>query len=81
MHPGSFGGSDEDVGARCKAASAFVAISLTAEIVAELKTRVEVIFAWRVSSYAQARELEQWGVDGVIVDSLDLARELLDREG
>jgi glycerophosphoryl diester phosphodiesterase len=53
---------------------------LTAEVVTELKARADVVFAWRVSSYAQARELERWGVDGVIVDSLDLARELLDRE-
>ena len=53
---------------------------LTAEVVTELKARADVVFAWRVSSYAHARELELWGVDGVIVDSLDLARELLDRE-
>jgi len=45
-----------------------------------LKARADVVFAWRVSSYAHARELERWGVDGVIVDSLDLARELLDRQ-
>jgi glycerophosphoryl diester phosphodiesterase len=54
---------------------------LTAEVVAELKTRAEVVFAWRVTTYAHARLLERWGVDGVIVDSLDLARELLDRSG
>ena len=53
---------------------------LTPELAAELKTRVQTIFAWRVSSYAHARELEHWGVDGVIVDSLDLACELLDRD-
>jgi glycerophosphoryl diester phosphodiesterase len=54
---------------------------LTAEIVAELKSRAEVVFAWRVASFAHACQLEQWGVDGVIVDSLDLARELLARDG
>jgi glycerophosphoryl diester phosphodiesterase len=53
---------------------------LTAEIVAELKLRAEVVFAWRVASFAHACQLEQWGVDGVIVDSLDLARELLARD-
>jgi glycerophosphoryl diester phosphodiesterase len=53
---------------------------LSAAVVAELKTRADLVFAWRVSSYAQALELEGWGVDGVIVDSLDLARQLLDRQ-
>ena len=53
---------------------------LTAEVVAELKSRAEVVFAWRVSSFEHACQLEQWGVDGVIVDSLDLARELLARD-
>jgi glycerophosphoryl diester phosphodiesterase len=53
---------------------------LTAPVVADLKTRAQLVFAWGVSSHAHARELEQWGVDGVIVDSLDLARELLDRQ-
>jgi glycerophosphoryl diester phosphodiesterase len=54
---------------------------LSAEIVAQLKTRAEVVFAWRVTTYAHACQLEQWGVDGVIVDSLALVRELLDRHG
>jgi glycerophosphoryl diester phosphodiesterase len=54
---------------------------LTADIVAELKSRADVVFAWRVASFAHACQLEQWGVDGVIVDSLDLARELLARDG
>lgn len=54
---------------------------LTEAVVAELKSRVEVVFAWRVTSSAHARELEEWGVDGVIVDSLELARELVERDG
>jgi glycerophosphoryl diester phosphodiesterase len=53
---------------------------LNAKVVAELKSRADVVFAWRVVSFAQACQLEQWGVDGVIVDSLDLARELLARD-
>ena len=53
---------------------------LTAEVVAELKSRAQVVFAWRVSSFEHACQLERWGVDGVIVDSLDLARELLARD-
>jgi len=53
---------------------------LSETIVAELKTRTEIIFAWNVTTATHARQLQQWGVDGVIVDSLDLARELLDRE-
>lgn len=54
---------------------------LNAEVVAELKSRADVVFAWRVASFAQACQLEQWGVDGVIVNRLDLARELLARDG
>jgi glycerophosphoryl diester phosphodiesterase len=53
---------------------------LTPERVATLKTRVDRVFTWRVASAEQARELASWGVDGVIVDHLELARELLDLE-
>lgn len=53
---------------------------LTPAVVATLKTRVDRVFAWRVTSYEQARQLQQWGVDGVILDSLELALELLDGE-
>ncbi|MEO8694732.1 MAG: glycerophosphodiester phosphodiesterase [Acidimicrobiales bacterium] len=54
---------------------------LSETVVTELKSRADVVFAWNVTTTAHARQLEQWGVDGVIVDSLDLARELLDRQG
>ena len=53
---------------------------LTREVVAELKARAQVVYAWRVTSRDHAGQLEEWGVDGVIVDSLDVARELLDRQ-
>jgi hypothetical protein len=50
---------------------------LTPARVRALKRRVDRVLAWRVTSTEQARELASWGVDGVIVDGLDLARELL----
>lgn len=50
---------------------------LTPEIAAELKQRATLLFVWRVTSVSQAEELAQWGVDAVVVDSLDLASALL----
>lgn len=54
---------------------------LNPALIAQLKTRTELLFAWGVSSYADAVELECWGVDGVIVDDLEIARSLSERDG
>jgi glycerophosphoryl diester phosphodiesterase len=53
---------------------------LNPTLVAELKTRTSLLLTWGVSSYADAIELERWGVDGVIVDDLELARALSERD-
>jgi glycerophosphoryl diester phosphodiesterase len=49
-------------------------------LIAELKARPGLLFVWGVSSRDDALELERRGVDGVIVDDLDVARSLLERE-
>jgi hypothetical protein len=54
---------------------------LNPALIAQLKTRTELLFTWGVSSYADAVELERWGVDGVIVDDLEIARSLSERDG
>jgi glycerophosphoryl diester phosphodiesterase len=54
---------------------------LNPAVITELKSRTTTLFAWGVSSYDDALELERWGVDGVIVDDLEIARRLLEREG
>jgi hypothetical protein len=49
-------------------------------LIAELKARTGLLFAWGVSSFDDALELERWGVDGVIIDDLEVARSLVNRE-
>jgi glycerophosphoryl diester phosphodiesterase len=53
---------------------------LSPPLIAELKARTDLLFAWGVSSYDDALDLERWGVDGVIVDDLEIARSLFERE-
>ena len=50
---------------------------LTPAILSELRTSAAHVFVWGVTSNEDARELHQWGVDGVIVDDLELASALL----
>jgi glycerophosphoryl diester phosphodiesterase len=53
---------------------------LSPAVIAELKSRTGLLFAWGVTSYEDALDLERWGVDGVIVDDLEIARSLLERK-
>jgi glycerophosphoryl diester phosphodiesterase len=54
---------------------------LSPAVIAELKTRTDLLFAWGVSSSDDALDLERWGVDGIIIDDLTIARSLLERKG
>jgi glycerophosphoryl diester phosphodiesterase len=41
--------------------------------VRELRRRVEIVMTWPVKTLARARELAEWGVDGLISENLELA--------
>ena len=44
---------------------------LDAGIVADLRTRADVVMTWPVASVEEARALAGWGVDGVITERFD----------
>jgi glycerophosphoryl diester phosphodiesterase len=50
---------------------------LCAATVRELRARAEVVLTWPVTAAARARELAEWGVDGLITERLELAGELV----
>jgi len=49
------------------------------QLARELTRRSPTLLTWRVASVAHADELVAWGVDGVIIDELDVARAIIDR--
>ncbi|HEY8490145.1 MAG TPA: glycerophosphodiester phosphodiesterase [Dehalococcoidia bacterium] len=55
---------------------------LTPDVVRALRERASAVVTWPVSTYAQARRLTAWGVDGLISDNLALLRALTrERDG
>ena len=52
---------------------------LTARSALAIKERTSLLLVWRIDDRAQVEELQSWGADGVIVDSLPLAVDLLSR--
>lgn len=51
---------------------------LTPESIARLKSAVPLVISWAVDELGHARDLEQAGIDGVIVDDIDLLATLRD---
>jgi len=51
---------------------------LTPGVVAELCAEVPLVMSWPVNTEAHLRELQSWGVNGVISDNMDLLRMLAD---
>ena len=50
---------------------------LSPRLALAIKERASLLLVWRVNDRAHAEQLRSWGVDGVVVDNLDLAVELL----
>ena len=49
---------------------------LSASTVRRLRADVAVVWAWGARDRADAEQLRSWGVDGLILDDLELIREL-----
>jgi glycerophosphoryl diester phosphodiesterase len=54
---------------------------LSPQTVRLLKERAEMVFTWPINTAEALREVVDWGVDGVISDSIPLLRELIVARG